>query len=161
MCSTARGREFCRLKDDALARRRRRRPDGSENFDETEEDEDLDIRVTSVEEEIQNLAVSTLSQTQQMTALRARLDKLARELEEGNDGDDELFQEIDGIKNIIAELNLGDAAVPGKSEPDGGRYNSALIERRVPGIFQALSCRENSTEWCAHVFAKNIGDTEA
>lgn len=84
-----------------MARRRRRRPDGSENFEETEEDEDLDIRVTSVEEEIQNLAVSTLSQTQQMTALRAKLDKLARELEEGNDGDDELFQELDGLKTSL------------------------------------------------------------
>ena len=81
-----------------MARRRRRRPDGSENLDDLEEDEDLDIRVTSVEEELQNLAVSTLTQTQQMTALRAKLDKVARELEDGNQGDDELFEEIDGLK---------------------------------------------------------------
>jgi pilus retraction protein PilT len=85
-----------------LARRRRRRPGESIEGEDSlleDDDDDLDIRVTSIEEELQNLLLSTQESVRDQRAVRAKLDKLAREFEEDAEGDDELFQEIDGIKN--------------------------------------------------------------
>lgn len=84
-----------------MARRRRRRPGESTEGDDSlldEDDDDLDIRVTSIEEELQNLLLSTQESVRDQRAVRAKLDKLAREFEEGNEGDDELFQELDTLK---------------------------------------------------------------
>ena len=85
-----------------MARRRRRRPGESIEGEDSlleEDDDDLDIRVTSIEEELQNILLSTQESVRDQRAVRAKLDKLAREFEEDAEGDDELFQEIDGIKN--------------------------------------------------------------
>ncbi|MBN9415687.1 hypothetical protein ABS71_15780 [bacterium SCN 62-11] len=92
-----------------MARRRRRRPgesiEGEEGLLE-EDDDDLDIRVTSIEEELQNLLLSTQESVRDQRAVRAKLDKLAREIEEDAEGDDELFQELDGLKNqTVSQLD--------------------------------------------------------
>ncbi|MBX3167932.1 MAG: Flp pilus assembly complex ATPase component TadA [Candidatus Eremiobacteraeota bacterium] len=84
-----------------MARRRRRRPGDSVEGDDSlleDDDDDLDIRVTSIEEELQNLLLSTQESVRDQRAVRAKLDKLAREFEEDAEGDDELFQELDGLK---------------------------------------------------------------
>lgn len=87
-----------------MARRRRRRPGESIEGEEflEEDDDDLDIRVTSIEEELQNLLLSTQESVRDQRAVRAKLDKIAREIEEDAEGDDELFQEIDGLKAGIS-----------------------------------------------------------
>lgn len=85
-----------------MARRRRRRPGESVEGDDSlleDDDDDLDIRVTSIEEELQNLLLSTQESVRDQRTVRAKLDKLAREFEEDAEGDDELFQELDGLKN--------------------------------------------------------------
>jgi len=88
-----------------LARRRRRRTEGgADNLDELEDDDDLDIRITSVEEELQNISLSSLNQQRETQSLRVKLDKLAAELKEG-DEDDEVFAEIDQLKSLVNQLN--------------------------------------------------------
>jgi twitching motility protein PilT len=85
-----------------LARRRRRRPGESIEGEDSlleDDDDDLDIRVTTIEEELQTLSVSAQEGQREQRAIRAKLDKLAREVEEDAEGDDELFQELDGLKN--------------------------------------------------------------
>lgn len=86
-----------------MARRRRRRigesVEGAEDSLLDDDDDDLDIRVTSIEEELQNLLLSTQESQRDARAVRAKVDKLARELEEGEEGDDELFQELDQFKS--------------------------------------------------------------
>ncbi|MBS2033506.1 Flp pilus assembly complex ATPase component TadA [bacterium] len=92
-----------------MARRRRRRPGDSVDGDDSlldEDDDDLDIRVTSIEEELQNLTLTTQEAVRDQRAVRVKLDKLAREFEEDAEGDDELFQELDGLKNqTISQLD--------------------------------------------------------
>lgn len=92
-----------------MARRRRRRPGESAEGDDgllDDDDDDLDIRVTSIEEELQNILLSTQESVRDQRAVRVKLDKLAREFEEGAEGDDELFQELDGLKtNTISQLD--------------------------------------------------------
>ena len=92
-----------------MARRRRRRPGESIEGDDgllDDEDDDLDIRVTSIEEELQTLNVTTQEAVRDQRAVRAKLDKLAREFEEDAEGDDELFQELDGLKtNTLSQLD--------------------------------------------------------
>ncbi|MFN8606260.1 MAG: ATPase, T2SS/T4P/T4SS family [Vulcanimicrobiota bacterium] len=92
-----------------MARRRRRRPGESLEGDDVlldEDDDDLDIRVTSIEEELQNLTLSTQEAVRDQRAVRAKLEKLAREFEEDAEGDDELFQELDGLKSqTISQLD--------------------------------------------------------
>jgi len=89
-----------------LARRRRRRPgesvDGSDESFLDDEDDDLDPRVTFLEEELQKLLISTQESVRDQRATRAKLDKLAREFEEDAEGDDEVFQELDQIKQSTA-----------------------------------------------------------
>ena len=90
-----------------MARRRRRRPGESAEGDDgllDEDDDDLDIRVTSIEEELQNILLSTQESVRDQRAVRVKLDKLAREFEEDAEGDDELFQELDGLKEIAGRL---------------------------------------------------------
>lgn len=84
-----------------MARRRRRRPGESTEGEDAileDDDDDLDIRVTSIEEELQNLLLTTQESVRDQRATRARLDKMARELEDDAEGDDELFQELDQFK---------------------------------------------------------------
>ncbi len=89
-----------------MARRRRRRTgEGADNLDELEDDDDLDIRITSVEEELQNISLSSLNQQRETQSLRVKLDKLAAELKEGEGEDDEVFNEIDQAKALINQLN--------------------------------------------------------
>ncbi len=89
-----------------MARRRRRRPgesvDGSDESFLDDEDDDLDPRVTFLEEELQKLLISTQETVRDQRATRAKLDKLAREFEEDAEGDDEVFQELDQIKQSTA-----------------------------------------------------------
>jgi tetrahydromethanopterin S-methyltransferase subunit G len=69
-----------------LARKRRRRlPDGTDSFEEVddEEDTDLDHRVESVETQLSEFFQKSLVSSQQLNAVKARLDKLARDIEEG------------------------------------------------------------------------------
>lgn len=92
-----------------MARRRRRRPGESAEGDDgllDDDDDDLDIRVTSIEEELQNILLSTQESVRDQRAVRVKLDKLAREFEEDAEGDDELFQELDGLKtNTLSQLD--------------------------------------------------------
>lgn len=89
-----------------MARRRRRRTEGgADNLDELEDDDDLDIRITSVEEELQNISLSALNQQRETQSLRVKLDKLAAELKEGEGEDDEVFVEIDAVKGLVNQLN--------------------------------------------------------
>jgi twitching motility protein PilT len=85
-----------------LARRRRRRvgesAEGVEDSLLDDDDDELDIRVAAIEEAIQKITVDTQETLRDQRALRAKLDKLAREFEEGAEGDDELFQELDQFK---------------------------------------------------------------
>jgi len=88
-----------------LARRRRSRPGESIEGEDSlleDDDDDLDIRVTAIQEELEKLSVATLEAARDQRAARAKLDKLAREFEEDAEGDDELFQELDGFKNQTA-----------------------------------------------------------
>lgn len=89
-----------------MARRRRRRTgEGADNLDELEDDDDLDIRITSVEEELQNISLSSLNQQRETQSLRVKLDKLQAELKEGESEDDEVFSEIDSVKALVSQLN--------------------------------------------------------
>lgn len=93
-----------------MARKRRRRlPDGTDAFEEVDDDDDsdYDLRITSVETELQDFYQKSLGHTQQLSAVKAKLDKLARDLEEGNEGDDELFKEIDELKAECGRLRDG------------------------------------------------------
>lgn len=88
-----------------MARRRRNRPGESIEGEDSlleDDDDDLDIRVTAIQEELEKLSVATLEAARDQRAARAKLDKLAREFEEDAEGDDELFQELDGFKNQTA-----------------------------------------------------------
>ncbi len=91
-----------------MARRRRRRPGESIEGEESlldDDDDDLDVRVTAIDEELQSLVISSQEAAREQRAIRAKLDKLAREFEEDAEGDDELFQELDGLKNqTVAQL---------------------------------------------------------
>lgn len=85
-----------------MARRRRRKPGESIEGEDSlleDDDDDLDVRVTAIDEELQSLVISSQEAAREQRAIRAKLDKLAREFEEDAEGDDELFQELDGLKN--------------------------------------------------------------
>ncbi len=87
-----------------MARKRRRRlPDGTDSFEEVDDDEDTDLdhRVESVETQLSEFFQKSLVSSQQLNAVKARLDKLARDIEEGSEGDDEVFQEIDSLKSEL------------------------------------------------------------
>ena len=85
-----------------MARRRRSRAgesiEGEDSLFE-DDDDDLDIRVTAIQEELEKLSVASLQADRDQKVIRAKLEKLAREFEEDAEGDDELFQELDGFKN--------------------------------------------------------------
>lgn len=72
--------------------------EGGEDSLLDDDDDDLDIRVTSIEEELQNLLLTTQESVRDQRAVRVKLDKLARELEEDAAADDDLFQELDLLK---------------------------------------------------------------
>lgn len=90
-----------------MARRRRRRVgesvDGAEDsILDGDEDDDLDIRVTTLEEGLQKVVLDTQEAQRDARATRARLEKMVREAEEEAEADDELFQEIDQLKQSTA-----------------------------------------------------------
>ncbi len=102
-----------------MARKRRRRlPDGTDSFEEVddEEDTDLDHRVESVETQLSEFFQKSLVSSQQLNAVKARLDKLARDIEEGAEGDDEVFQEIDTLKSEITTQRAVIKDLAGSSE---------------------------------------------
>ncbi|MBI3929475.1 MAG: PilT/PilU family type 4a pilus ATPase [Armatimonadetes bacterium] len=90
-----------------MPRRRRRRPDSLESLDNLDglddEQDDLEIRLGALEEELRNIQLSARTQAADTLAMRARLEELAREFEEGG-GEDEAFEELDTLERKVGTI---------------------------------------------------------
>lgn len=85
-----------------LPRRRRRRSDG-ENLEGPEDDQDdTDFRIASLERELDKVTMAAAVQAQNNQVMQARIEKMAREMEEA--ADDEAFEELDELAKRVDDF---------------------------------------------------------
>ncbi len=70
------------------------------------------------------------------------------------------LEQVDGVVDVVAELNFGDGALPRHGEAHGHADDAALVERRVPRGFETLRAGEHASQGGAGVFTENVGHPE-
>src|SRR5262245_15441682 len=66
------------------------------------------------------------------------------------------FKEVDRVEGIITELNLGYRTASRIGDAHGRADDTPLVERRVPGGFQALGGCEDAAQRRPDIFAEDV-----
>lgn len=130
-----------------MARPRRRRSGDSIEGEDSIFDDDLDARVEAIEVAIEEMQAANGEMLKDYRVVRAKVEKIARELDEGAEEDDELFKELDSFKAItnekleqltqanstlidrLAELTERMATLPGRLEEHMQRQQQELTRK--------------------------------